>query len=267
MMTVLFDLHTHTRYSRNAIHHHAKGTVFENAQTAAGKKIGLGITDHGPGHSIFGLRPREYARQKAEIDAVNRAFGYRIALLGVEANLMDVDGGTDIDLLPLKPDVCLMGYHKGVRMRGKAGRALLSPALIAPQKCKEAMTAAVIKALARYPIDVLTHPGEYVPVDMRRVAEAAARLGVVIELNNKHPLRGEDIAIALDKGAFFIISSDAHVPQNVGVVERAAGEARLAKIPKERIVNSGAYGFDRGLRIDRLGEWASELAHFSTGQK
>jgi len=266
-MTVLFDLHTHTRYSRNAIHHHAKGTVLQNVQTAAGKKIGLGITDHGPGHSLFGLRTKEYGKQKAEIEEANSALGYRIALLGVEANLMDADGRTDIDLLPIQPEICLMGYHKGVTIRGKAGRALLIPALMTPKKCKERMTTAVIRALERYPIDVLTHPGEYVPVDMLRIARAAAKLGVVIELNNKHPLSAADTRAAMDTGAFFIVSSDAHVPQNVGVVERAAGEAEGSKIPKERIVNSGAYGFDRGLRIDRLGEWASELAHFSTGQK
>lgn len=266
-MTVLFDLHTHTRYSRSALHRHAKGTVLENAQTAAGKKIGLGITDHGPGHSLFGLWPKEYAKQKADIEEANSALGYRIALLGVEANLMDADGRTDIDLLPIRPDVCLMGYHKGVRVQGKAGRALLLPALLTPKKCRETMTFAVIRALERYPIDVLTHPGEYVPVDMARIAEAAVRLGVVIELNNKHPLSAQDISTAMDMGAFFILSSDAHVPQNVGVLDRAAGEAKQAKIPKERIVNSGAYGFDQGLRLDRLGEWASELAHFSTGQK
>ncbi|MGI6152074.1 MAG: hypothetical protein ACOYIR_09025 [Christensenellales bacterium] len=265
-MTLLFDLHTHTRFSRSLVHHHAKGTVFENVQAAVNQNIGLGITDHGPGHALFGLKPGEYPKLKAEIDAANSALGRRVALLGVEANLMDADGRADIDALPLQPEVYLMGYHKGVKMRGKSGRTLLLPALLTPKRCKETMTAAVIRALERYPIDVLTHPGEYVPVDLAAVARAAARLGVVIELNNKHPLGQEQIRTALAAKAFFILSSDAHAPDHVGVVDSAVQEARQAKIPKEKIVNSGAYSFDKGLRIDRLGKWAAELAHFSTGQ-
>ncbi len=164
--------------------------------------------------------------------------------------------------MPLKPDVCLMGYQ--CADRAKPAARCFPPPNRAAKMQRSHERAAVIKALARYPIDVLTHRG----IRARGYAPRCGSRGkaAVIEPNNKHPLRGEDIAIALDKGAFFIISSDAHVPQNVGVVERAAGEARLAKIPKERIVNSGAYGFDRGLADRQVSEWASELAHFSTGQ-
>jgi putative hydrolase len=266
-MTLLFDLHTHTRYSRSYVHHHAKGTVLENVQAAVKQNIGLGITEHGPGHSLFGLKTKEYPRLKAEIDEANSAIGRKVALLGVEANLMDINGKTDIDMLPIQPEILLMGYHKGVRVRGKAGHELLVPALLTPNRSKALMTEAVINALSRYPIDVLTHPGEYVPIDFEAVAKTAARLGVVMELNNKHPMRVEDIHTALAAGAHFILSSDAHVPENVGMVDRAEAEAKRAKIPKEKIVNSGFYQFDQGLRLDRLRSWAAGLPHFSTGQK
>lgn len=258
-MTLIFDLHTHTRYSRSPVHHHAKGTVLENARAAEKLKIGLGIAEHGPGHALFGVRVKEYPRLRADIDEANRALNKKLVLLGIEANLMAADGRTDYDLLPIKPDFCLMGYHKGVKNQGKEGRRLLFPALFTPDKCKVRMTDAIIKALSKYPIDVLTHPGEYVPIDLAAVARAAAELGVVLELNNKHPMKAEEIDIALSNGAHFILSSDAHVPENVGVVVNALAEAKNAKIPKEFIVNSGAYGFDHNLRIDKLGDWAKEV--------
>jgi len=259
-MTLIFDLHTHTRYSRSPVHHHAKGTVAENVQAAARQNIGLGIAEHGPGHALFGVRVKEYPRLRADIDAANAAMGKKVALLGIEANLMGADGKTDFDLLPIKPDFCLMGYHKGANIQGKAGVRLMIPALLRPKACRILMTDAVIRALSRYPIDVLTHPGEYVPIDLAAVAKAASELGVVLELNSKHPLSVKDIHIALSEGAHFILSSDAHVPENVGAVRAALAEAERAQIPKERIVNAGCYRFDRGLRIDRLGGWASQFS-------
>lgn len=266
-MTILFDPHTHTRYSRSDFHHHGKGTVSENARAAKKQKIGLCIADHGPGHMLFGIRHGDYVRLKADIDEANAAAGRKVVLLGVEANLMNADGETDAGLLPIEPELLLMGYHKGVYVRGASARKLLYPTLLSPQKCRDLMTDAVVKAFARYPIDILTHPGEYVPIDMKRVAAAAVSFGVTLELNEKHPMAEEDLAEALRAGAHFVVSSDAHRPDAVGRVSGALRQAENAKIPKERIVNSGSYPFDKGLRMDRLCGWAASLADFSTGQK
>ena len=83
----------------------------------------------------------------------------------------------------------------------------------------------------------VTHPGEYIPVDLLRVARAAEECGVYVEINNKHPMKKEDLCAALQTNAKFILSSDAHAPERVGRVERAYEAAMEAGVPRERIVN------------------------------
>ena len=57
-MRITMDLHTHTRYSRLR---HGKGTVEENIREARKKGIGLAVSDHGPGHFFYGVRPKKYS--------------------------------------------------------------------------------------------------------------------------------------------------------------------------------------------------------------
>lgn len=107
-------------------------------------------------------------------------------------------------------------------------------------------------------MDVITHPGEYLPIEIDALSRAAARLGVVLELNAHHHMDVQQARIALDNGAYFLLSSDAHSAARVGDVAAALEIAQNAQIPPERIVNSGRYSFDAGLRIDKLGAWIRE---------
>ena len=99
------------------------------------------------------------------------------------------------------------------------------------------MTCADELAIRSGRLFAVTHPGEYIPVDLLRVARAAEECGVYVEINNKHPMKKEDLCAALQTNAKFILSSDAHAPERVGRVERAYEAAMEAGVPRERIVN------------------------------
>ena len=256
-MRITMDLHTHTRYSRLR---HGKGTVEENIREARKKGIGLAVSDHGPGHFFYGVRPKKYSARQKEIARENDRAGCRTALLGIEANLMDWEGRLDTELLPCPPEVLLFGYHKGFWPLDRAGWRFWREVTFHPDRCREKMTAAVCRAMERYPVDILTHPGEYVPVDIRQVARTAARLGVALEINDRHGLSPRQINTALEEGAYFILQSDAHSPGRVGDVGNASRLAAQAALPENRIVNSGAYNWKGGLRIDRLAGFVENLA-------
>ena len=78
------------------------------------------------------------------------------------------------------------------------------------------------------------------PVDIKEVARACARTDTLFEINEKHTdLTPEDIQLAASQGAKFILSSDAHTPQNVGNVRSAMEKFLAAGIPLELAVNLG----------------------------
>lgn len=267
---ILFDLHTHTRFSTLRGWSHAKGSVHDNAQSAATKHMGVAISNHGPAHRIYGVSASAMTRIKQDIDAENARFSAKMVLCGCECNLLSFAGNTDASLLPFVPDVLLMGYHKGASCFKQGGPSFFMRTALTKGKCSARMTDAVIAALRREPFDVLTHPGEYIPVDLSAVAEAAAALGVAMELNEKHPMTPEQVHICLEKGAFFVISSDAHRPEKIGEYPRCKNVIKSAGIPLDRVVNSASYRFDGGLRVDKLAGFAQNIRNgfpqFSTIQ-
>lgn len=260
-MRILFDLHTHTVYSRR---NHGKGTVEENVRTAREKGIGIALSDHGPGHAFYGVLPHKYEELKAEIDRENDRAGKKVALLGVEANLMDWQGRLDCELLPYAPEVLLCGFHKGFAPLDRAGRKFWREVTFSKYTCRDHMTDAICLAMERYEMDVLTHPGEYIPVNIRAVARVAARCGVALEINDRHGLSAKDIAAAAEEGAYFVLGSDAHRPHRVGEIRNALAQAQKAALPENRIVNSDAYQWNAGLRIDRIHSFVDNFTGFST---
>lgn len=109
-MRIFADYHTHTVYS------HGKGTIEDNVKRAI--EIGLeviAITDHGPAHVFYGLRKRDFKKMREEIDKINEKYPQIKVLMGVEANLISLEGDIDVpDELMKYLDILLMGYHEGV---------------------------------------------------------------------------------------------------------------------------------------------------------
>jgi len=240
-MKILSDYHTHTVYS------HGKGTIEENVVSAREKGIKiLAISDHGPGHMGFGIKRRKYKEMRRIIDDLNAQYDDIEILLGLEANVLDVDGHLDVDdeLLEMN-DILLAGYHFGSRpvrlfrdMIHHAGN-YFSKEDKYDEKLKEVNTLSLINAMKRYNIDVITHPGAKGPIDVKRVAKAAEETGTALEINANHGfLTVNQIKEAMEYDIKFSINSDAHHPDDIGKVEKAIRRAEAAGLTIDRILNA-----------------------------
>ena len=171
----------------------------------------------------------DLARQHAEIDRLNKRYRRRFRLLkGIEANIRP-DG--TVDMTPEELDrleIVVAAPHSGLR----------SPL---PQ------TSRMITAVRTMGVHILGHPRgrKYgsrpgITADWDRVFEVAAQMGVAIEIDGDPSRQDVDFTLAkraLAAGCLFALDSDAHSTHELQYVENAIAHARLAGLPKERIVN------------------------------
>ncbi len=79
-------------------------------------------------------------------------------------------------------------------------------------------TNAMIHAISKYPVDIITHPGSKARVNIEKVAEVAYKRNTALEINSHHSqLSVENIKIALKSKVEFYINSDAHDPLRLGI--------------------------------------------------
>jgi putative hydrolase len=251
MFKILGDYHTHTIYSSGFRKEgtHATGTIEDNAKAALSKGLStIVISEHGPGHYLYGVRKSNIKRMRDEIDRLNEIFepkGLKI-LLGVESNLVSIDGKLDVEEEFLKyTDLLLMGYHYGATpksIRDLYGLYILNPiskvAKLVEDRAIEVNTKAYLKALDNYQIDIITHPGSKAKIDIVEVAKKAARLGTALEISSKHSeLSVESLKKIKDIDVFYYINSDAHRPEDVGNLTNGIQKAKEADIDFNRIKN------------------------------
>lgn len=241
-MKIFADYHTHTIYS------HGTGTIKENVEAAI--KIGLkeiAISDHGPRHFFYGVKPKNFDKMRKEIDEINKAESRIKVKLGIEANIISIDGKIDLeDELRDKLDIVLAGYHFGAfpASIGESARIhgwnfLSKHFTTLERKARVINTQAVVEAIYNNKIDILTHPGAKANIDTREVAKAAAARGTAMEINSSHgQLTVEYIKIAMKEDVKFVISSDAHKPRDVGKVNLGLERALEAGLPVECIINA-----------------------------
>lgn len=241
-MLLFGDYHTHTIYSR---HNHGKGTVLENASVAADKGLKqIAITDHGFNHEFFGIKRKNIPQLHEDILNAKEITGVDI-LLGVESNLISLDGDIDIkeeDYDDL--DILLMGYHRMVATNTLKDKFLLNWAnafdkVFRPSKERiNRNTTAFLKTLDKYPIDVITHLNYGFQTDTIAVAKMAKQKGVYIELNGKRiNFTEEEINIMTAEGVKFIVNSDAHRPEKVGEVNNGMNLIYRYNIPLSQVAN------------------------------
>lgn len=242
-MKIYADYHTHTVYS------HGTGTIRENVEEAHRKGLEkVAICDHGPGHYLYGVKEEKLFEMRQEVDLLNEEYeprGLKV-LLGLEANITGFDGKIDVndEILEIL-DILLVGYHYGVTpntIRDGLGFYIMNPLSkllgVARKKVRDMNTEAFVRAINRYPVDIITHPGAKVALDIEALAKEAARVGTGLEINAKHgELSVESIKLAAGEEVDFYLGSDAHRSEDVGVIKKSLERAKEAGLDLTRIKN------------------------------
>lgn len=237
-MRITADYHTHTVFS------HGKGTIEENVLAAIQKGLkAIAITDHSPGHMLYGIR--KVTPMLEEIQRVRKAYAGRIeVLVGLEGDLCSLDGTTDLPLEKGRYDLFILGYHRAARMAWRDSIWFsVRNGFLATSGSREYRAQynalAYARAMERYPVDIIAHPGLYIPLDIGILAKAATEHGVALEINGTRPTMSvEQIHQAKRLGARFIINSDAHRVDRVGCFERALAVADAAGLSAADLLNA-----------------------------
>lgn len=234
---VLGSYHTHSKYSK---YNHGKDSASNMIKSAQDLKLTeYAITDHGVKH-IFGIRKKNVRKLRTLIDEANKTSDTKI-YLGLELNLLGVNGETDYyDELDNLLDIRLMGVHKAGRVNVGNFFKFILPNLFKRNSPKtlKTNTEAYISAIKKYKIDLITHPQEYIRVNLYDLAKACVENNCYLELNNKHlNYTKEEIEEILPTGVKFIISSDAHKKENIAKFDRVLEFIDECNIPYDQIAN------------------------------
>ncbi|MBE7088216.1 MAG: PHP domain-containing protein [Clostridiales bacterium] len=240
-MYLMGDFHTHTPYS------HGKNTVLQNAMAA--KERGLktiAITDHGFNHLLFGLSRKKLNNLKEEIKEAEKLTGVKV-LMGMESNLISLDGSTDMKSEDLHNfDIYLCGIHSVLKYKSFSDfNNIMLKNYIAYKFGKKPSvsvvqntTKAYINAIKNNPIDILTHINFKCFCDVKEVAKCCADYGTYIEINTKkRHISAEELNLMASVGTHFVINSDAHSADRVGDTVIAEELIKEAELPLNLIDN------------------------------
>ncbi len=239
---IISDWHTHTRYSDG------RGTVEENVRAAAAKGLSqVAITDHGPRGFFIGVKSAQtYLDIKRDIEALQGLYPVRV-LLGAEANVTGIAGEIDIpEDIARELDILLVGLHPqalaeslgenlGWMLPNFLGRINSSLRM----RMRNSNTEALVNAMYSHPVNIVTHPGLMMEVDLDEIAKAAAKINCAMEINTGHEYNKDKvIKAALNHGAPLVVNSDAHYPGTVGEVDKGVELLTRWGVPVEQVLNA-----------------------------
>ncbi len=220
------DLHVHSDWSDG------KRTIREMALAARDRGYEyVCITDHSQSLGVAnGLTPERLARQREEIDELNRELAPFRVLQGVE---LEVRGDGRLDL----PDDVLERLHLVVASVHSGLR-----------QGRERVTARALSAIRHPLVDVLAHPtGRIVggraggDFDLEALYREAAKTGTALEINGdpaRLDLRDAHARRALEVGCTLSLDSDAHSVEGLDNVVYATAIAQRAWTAPDRVLNT-----------------------------
>ena len=220
------DLHVHTTWSEG---NHSIEEMAEAAGVLGYEYIA--ICDHAETlHIARGLSPERLADQMHEIERINRAAGDGFTILtGTECNI-GMDGRIDLPDGIADLDVVVASVHSGFK------------------QSEREMTDRVITAMQNDHVDIIGHPTgrillsrEPYQIDLATIFEAAAALGVLMEINafpGRLDLSDVNCRLAQGFGVRFSLGSDAHNRGNLRYMEFGVATARRGWLAADDIANT-----------------------------
>jgi len=231
------DLQMHSDWSDG------QNTIAEMARAA--KALGykyIAITDHSVSETVAnGLSVERLRARAAEIEKARKAVPGIAILSGTEVDIKR-DGSLDYSEEVLAElDFVLASVHSGFKMD------------------RESMTRRIVKAMENPRVHALGHPtgrliGRREPYDMEmeEVLQAAARLGVAVEINaypDRLDLKDVHARRAKELGVKLLINTDSHSADQLGVMHFGVATARRGWIEAGNVLNTLPLGeFKRRLR-------------------
>jgi DNA polymerase (family 10) len=220
------ELHTHSTWSDGKL-----GIEAMARQAMARGLSVLAITDHSQSLGVAGgLSIAEVARQRAELDAAQRAVGDGILLLqGAEVEIR-ADGSLDYpDKTLAGLDIVIASLHSGLRQP------------------REKVTERTLNAIRNPHVDIIGHPtGRMLPdregadLDMEAVFAAAQEHQTALEMN-AHPSRLDldDVYArrAAEMGIPLAINTDAHAAPDLDLLHFGVATARRGWIVPQQVIN------------------------------
>ncbi len=220
------DLHTHTRESDG------RATLEEMASAAKARGYDyIAITDHSKALAMAnGLDEKRVVAFAAQVRRLNQnGLGIRI-FSGLECDILR-DGSLDIaDEALAELDLVIGSIHSYMNLESAE------------------MTDRLLRALENRYVKIIAHPTgrvllhrEPLAFDFERVAEAAARLGVCLEINaspERLDLHATLLRAAKAKGVRFTISTDAHHPNHLANMRYGVLMARRGWLGPKDILNT-----------------------------
>lgn len=221
----LGDLQMHSDYSDGRV------TLAELAEGCIARGYAYcGVTDHSYGLPIArGVSMRDLRKQHAEIDALNRRYKHKFRIIkGIEANIL-ADGTLDMKPAELgRLELVLAAPHSRLRTG-------------------DDQTSRLLAAVRTRGVHILAHPRGRkfgarpgITADWDAVFAAAAAASVAIEIDGDPSRQDIDFDLAqraIHAGCLFALDSDAHSVEELRYADVAIAHARLAGIPKARIIN------------------------------
>ncbi len=220
------DMHTHTKETD------AANSIEEMAEAA--KAAGLeyfATTNHTKSLRIAnGMNDRQFSEFFKKVDKLNDSNNYIPILKGAEVDILN-DGSFDLKKATLREMDCVVGaIHSSFRMD------------------KARMTNRITNAIESGLMDIFAHPTgriinrrEAYGIDLEKVAEAAERSGVALEINSspsRMDLADTNIMLVSKYRILFAINTDAHRTSHFLFLRYGVGMARRGWLGKERILNA-----------------------------
>jgi DNA polymerase (family 10) len=220
------DLHVHSDWGDG------EHSIREMADAAWKRGYGyIAICDHVRSPWIDrGITEEKIAKQRAEIEHLNREPGGIFILHGIECNI-GADGKLDLTPALLKDfDLVIAGIHSQTRMHG------------------EEMTKRILAALQNEHLDILAHPAgrillrrEPPDLDLAAIFGTASEQHVALEINgdpSRLDLPDIHCRKAKEYGITFAACSDAHNAGELSYMELAIATARRGWLGAEEILTT-----------------------------